>query len=249
MKKKLIAVFLVVATLLSCVFAFAACDKDKDKDKGGKNRGTNDGTFDITNVESVLRHLISYSSTLDDTRMIINYYFPEDEWYGGGTPESNLELVEGEFVIATYKTEQEFEKKYGSHEPEENEYFSKIDSKTVVYCYDKNTYEKVKNADVSKCAFPTRLVEDFINYAKIVKSNKKGGVVMSKEDGNIEFTYLTSTSGSGKVGVAGYYLLDGATDAQVSAFNAKVAELNAKVSEGKAEILSSDNNHIKVKML
>ena len=33
MKKKLIAVFLVVVTLLSCVFAFAACDKDKDKDK------------------------------------------------------------------------------------------------------------------------------------------------------------------------------------------------------------------------
>ena len=39
MKKKLIAVFLVVATLLSCVFAFAACDKDKGKDKGGKNGG------------------------------------------------------------------------------------------------------------------------------------------------------------------------------------------------------------------
>ena len=241
MKKKLIAVFLVVATLLSCFFAFAACAKDKGKNKDGKNRGTNDGTFDITNVESVLRHLISYASTLDD--ILIIYNFPETEWDGGGTPESRLELVEGEFVICTYKTE------YGSYEPENNEYFAKIDSKTTVYCYDKNTYEKVKNADVSKCAFPTRLVEDFINYAKIVKSNKKGGVVMSKEDGNIEFTYLTSTSGSGKVGVAGYYLLDGATDAQVSAFNAKVAELNAKVSEGKAEVLSSDNNHIKVKML
>ena len=70
MKKKLIAVFLVVATLLSCVFAFAACDKDKGKDKGGKNGGTNDGTFDITNFESVLRHLISYASTLDDILII-----------------------------------------------------------------------------------------------------------------------------------------------------------------------------------
>ncbi len=239
MKKKLIAVFLVVATLLSCVFAFAACDKDKGKDKGGKNSGTNDGTFDITNFESVLRHLISYASTLDD--ILIIYNFPETEWDGGGTPESRLELVEGEFVICTYKTE------YGSYEPENNEYFAKIDSKTTVYCYDKNTYEKVKNADVSKCALPTRLVEDFISYAKIVKSNKKGGVHMEKEDGYIEFGYRTSELG--KVGVTGYYLLDGATDAQVSAFNAKVTELNAKVSEGKAEVLSSDNNHIKVKML
>ncbi len=239
MKKKLIAVFLIVATLLTCVFAFAACDRDKGKDKGGKNCGTNDGTFDITNVESVLRHLISYASTLDD--ILIIYNFPETEWDGGGTPESRLELVEGEFVICTYKTE------YGSYEPENNEYFAKIDSKTTVYCYDKNTYEKVKNADVSKCALPTRLVEDFISYAKIVKSNKKGGVHMEKEDGYIEFGYRTSELG--KVGVAGYYLLDGATDAQVSSFNAKVTELNAKVSEGKAEVLSSDNNHIKVKML
>ena len=239
MKKKLIAVFLVVATLLSCVFAFVACDKDKDKDKGGKNGGTNDGTFDITNFESVLRHLISYASTLDD--ILIIYNFPETEWDGGRTPESRLELVEGEFVICTYKTE------YGSYEPENNEYFAKIDSKTTVYCYDKNTYEKVKNADVSKCALPTRLVEDFISYAKIVKSNKKGAVHMEKEDGYIDFGYRTSELG--KVGVAGYYLLDGATDAQVSAFNAKVTELNAKVSEGKAEVLSSDNNHIKVKML
>ena len=247
MKKKLIAAFLVVATLLSCVFAFAACDKDKDKDKGGKNGGTNDGTFDIMNVESVLRHLISYASTLDD--MIINYYFPENAWYGGETPESSLELVEGEFWIATYKTEQELEKTIADSEIEDHEYFAKIDSKTKVYCYDKNTYEKVKNADISKCALPARLVEDFISYAKIVKNNKKGGVVMEKEDGYIEFTYLTSTRGEGTVVVAGYYLLDGATDAQVSAFNAKVTELNAKVSEGKAEVLSSDNNHIKVKML
>ena len=245
MKKKLIAVFLVVATLLSCVFAFAACAKDKGKNKGGKNGGTNDETFDITNFESVLRHLISYASTLDD--ILIIYNFPETEWDGGGTPESRLELVEGEFVIATYKTEQEFEKQFGSHEPEKNEYFAKIDSKTIVYCYDKNTYEKVKNADVSKCALPTRLVEDFISYAKIVKSNKKGVVHMEKEDGYIDFGYRTSELG--KVGVDGYYLLDGATDAQVSAFNAKVTELNAKVSEGKAEVLSSDNNHIKVKML
>lgn len=247
MKKKLIAVFLVVATLLSCVFAFAACDKDKDKDKGGKNRGTNDGTFDITNVESVLRHLMAYASKLDD--ILIHYYFPEDAWDGGETPESSLELVEGEFWIATYKTEQELEKEIADLEIEDHEYFAKIDSKTMVYCYDKNTYEKVKNADVSKCALPARLVEDFISYAKIVKSNKKGGVVMNKEDGYINFTYFTSTSGERTVGVAGYYLLDGATDAQVSAFNAKVAELNAKVSEGKAEVLSSDKNHIKVKML
>ena len=245
MKKKLIAVFLVVATLLSCVFAFAACDKNKGKDKGRKNSGTNDGTFDITNVESVLRHLISYASTLDD--ILIIYNFPETEWDGGGTPESRLELVEGEFVIYTYKTEQELEKEFGSYEPENNEYLAKIDSKTMVYCYDKNTYEKVKNADISKCALPARLVEDFISYVKIVKSNKKGGVSMEKEDGYIEFRY--STSELGKVGVAGYYLLDGATDAQVSAFNAKVAELNVKVSEEKAEVLSSDKNHIKVKML
>ena len=247
MKKKLIAVFLVVATLLTCVFAFAACDKDKDKDKGGKNGGTNDGTFDITNVESVLRHLMAYASTLDD--ILIHYYFPEDEWDGGGTPKSHLELVESEFIIDTFKTEQELEQEFADIEFEDHEYFAKIDSKTIVYCYDKNTYEKVKNADVSKCALPARLVEDFISYAKIVKSNKKGGVIMEKEDGYIEFIYKTSTSGKGTVGVDGYYLLDGATDAQVSAFNAKVAELNAKVSEGKAEVLSSDKNHIKVKML
>ena len=243
MKRKLIAVFLIVATLLSCVFAFAACDKDKGKGNGGGNNGE----FNPADVESVLHHLTAYASTLDD--MLIIYYFPEDEWDGGGTPESHLELVESEFIIDTYKTETELEKEIADFEIEDHEYFAKIDSKTLVYCYDKNTYEKVKNADVSKCALPARLVEDFINYAKIVKNNKKGGVIMEKEDGYIEFIYKTSTSGKGTVGVVGYYLLDGATDAQVSAFNAKVAELNAKVSEGKAEVLSSDNNHIKVKML
>ena len=246
MKKKLIAVFLVVATLLSCVFAFTACNKDKDKGNGGKNSGTNDETFDITNVERVLRHLISYASTLDD--ILIIYNFPETKWDGGGTPESRLELVEGEFVIYTYKTEQELEKAIADSEIEDHEYFAKIDSKTMVYCYDKNTYEKVKNADISKCALPARLVEDFISYVKIVKSNKKGGVSMEKEDGYIEFRYSTSELSKDE-SVVGYYLLDGATGAQVSAFNAKVAELNAKVSEGKAEVLSSDKNHIKVKML
>lgn len=59
MKKKLIAVFLVVATLLSCVFAFAACDKDKDKDKGGKNGGAGE-TYTEDEIAALMGKLATY---------------------------------------------------------------------------------------------------------------------------------------------------------------------------------------------
>lgn len=59
MKKKLIAVFLVVATLLSCVFAFAACDKDKDKDKGGKNSGAGE-TYTEEEIAALMGKLATY---------------------------------------------------------------------------------------------------------------------------------------------------------------------------------------------
>lgn len=59
MKKKLIAVFLVVATLLSCVFAFAACGKDKDKDKGGKNSGAGE-TYTEEEIAALMGKLATY---------------------------------------------------------------------------------------------------------------------------------------------------------------------------------------------
>lgn len=62
MKKKLIAVFLVVATLLTCVFAFAACDKDKDKDKGGKNGGAGE-TYTEEEIAALMGKLATYVIT------------------------------------------------------------------------------------------------------------------------------------------------------------------------------------------
>ena len=59
MKKKLIAVFLVVATLLSCVFAFVACDKDNDKDKGGKNSGAGE-TYTEDEIAALMGKLATY---------------------------------------------------------------------------------------------------------------------------------------------------------------------------------------------
>ena len=59
MKKKLIAVFLVVATLLTCVFAFAACDKDKDKNKDGKNGGAGE-TYTEDEIAALMGKLATY---------------------------------------------------------------------------------------------------------------------------------------------------------------------------------------------
>lgn len=68
MKKKLIAVFLVVATLLSCVFAFAACDKDKGKDKDGKNGGAGE-TYTEEEIATLMGKLATYILSLPYQQM------------------------------------------------------------------------------------------------------------------------------------------------------------------------------------
>lgn len=175
MKKKLIAVFLVVATLLSCVFAFAACDKDKDKDKGGKNSGTNDGTFDITNVESVLRHLMAYVSTPNEELPDIGFIYskPTDDWGGGSRPEYFIRIGEGGFAIYKYFSKADADADWADREIGEDEYFARLDDTTIVYCEYKSMYEDIKNADLSKSKWPEKIVEDMITYAKQVQVAKK----------------------------------------------------------------------------
>ena len=68
MKKKLIAVFLIVATLLTCVFAFAACDKDKDK---GNDNGNNNVSDDIKSyIDKIATYILTKDNDLTASIMV-----------------------------------------------------------------------------------------------------------------------------------------------------------------------------------
>lgn len=259
MKKKLIAVFLVVVTLLSCVFAFAACDKDKDKDKGGKNGGTNDGTFDITNVESVLRHLMAYVSTSNEDSPGIHFVYskPTDDWGGESRPEYFIRIGEGDFAIYKYFSKADADAEWADREIGEDEYFARLDDMTMVYCDYKSMYEDIKNADLSKCKWPEKIVEDMITYAKQVQVAKKGGVLISdmgfsfsKENpGLVEFRY--SQNGDFEkpdIEIESWALTADAPESTKQYFNSMVNIFKQLSSESNAvEMLEKRENYIKVK--
>ena len=257
MKKKLIAVFLVVVTLLSCVFAFAACDKDKDKDKGGKNSGTNDGTFDITNVESVLRHLMAYVSTPNEELPDIGFIYskPTDDWGGGSRPEYFIRIGEGGFAIYKYFSKADADADWADREIGEDEYFARLDDTTIVYCEYKSMYEDIKNADLSKCKWPEKIVEDMITYAKQVQVAKKGGVLISdmgvsysKEyPGLVKFMY-SQNGNLEKAYIESWALTADAPESTRQYFNSMVNILKQLSSDtNTVEILGKSENYIKVK--
>ena len=256
MKKKLIAVFLVVATLLFCVFAFAACDKDKDKGKGGKNSGTNDGTFDITNVESVLRHLMTYVSTSNEDfpDIYFEYINPTDDW-GGTRPEYRICIGEGDFAIYKYFSKADADAGWANREIGEDEYFARLDDTTIVYCEYKSMYEDIKNANLSKCKWPEKIVEDMITYAKQVQVAKKGGVIISdmgfsfskEHPGLVEFMY-SQKGDFEKPDIESWALTADAPESTKQYFNSRVNILKQLSSESNAvEILDESENYIKVK--
>ena len=257
MKKKLIAVFLVVVTLLSCVFAFAACAKDKDKDKGGKNGGTNDGKFDITNVESVLRHLMAYVSTPNEELPDIGFIYskPTDDWGGGSRPEYFIRIGEGGFAIYKYFSKADADADWADREIGEDEYFARLDDTTIVYCEYKSMYEDIKNADLSKSKWPEKIVEDMITYAKQVQVAKKGGVIISdmgvsysKEyPGLVKFMY-SQNGNLEKAYIESWALTADAPESTRQYFNSMVNILKQLSSDtNTVEILGKSENYIKVK--
>ena len=257
MKKKLIAVFLVVATLLSCVFAFAACDKDKDKDKGGKNGGTNDGTFDITNFESVLRHLMAYVSTSNEDFPNIHFVYskPTDDWGGESRPEYFIRIGEGDFAIYKSFSKADADAEWADREIGEDEYFARLDDTTIVYCDYKSMYENIKNADLSKCKWPEKIVEDMITYAKQVQVAKKGGVIISdmgvsynkEHPGLVNFKY-SQNGDFEKPDIESWALTADAPESTKQYFNSMVNIFKQLSSESNAvEMLEKRENYIKLK--
>ena len=261
MKKKLIAVFLVVATLLSCVFAFAACDKDKDKNKDGKNGGTNnevyDGTFNLANVESVLRYLMAYVSTSNEDFPDIHFVYskPTDNWGGGSRPEYSIRIGEGDFSIFKYFSKADADAEWADREIGKDEYFARLDDTTIVYCDYKSMYEDIKNADLSKCKWPEKIVEDMITYAKQVQIAKKGGVIISdmgfsfskEHPGLVEFKY-SQNGDFEKHDIDSWALTADAPESTRQYFNSMVNILKQLSSDSNAvEILGKSENYIKVK--
>lgn len=104
MKKKLIAVFLVVATLLSCVFAFAACDKDKGKDKGGKNGGAGE-TYTEEEISALMGKLATYVIA-NSKEFAMNFEVPsEEERNGSAAVYNNCEwLISSCIFVLKYDT-------------------------------------------------------------------------------------------------------------------------------------------------
>ena len=261
MKKKLIAVFLVVATLLSCVFAFAACDKDKDKNKDGKNGGTNnevyDGTFNLANVESVLRYLMAYVSTSNEDFPDIHFVYskPTDNWGGGSRPEYSIRIGEGDFSIFKYFSKADADAEWADREIGKDEYFARLDDTTIVYCDYKSMYEDIKNADLSKCKWPEKIVEDMITYAKQVQIAKKGGVIISdmgfsfskEHPGLVEFKY-SQNGDFEKHDIDSWALTADAPESTRQYFNSMVNILKQLSSDSNTvEILGKSENYIKVK--
>lgn len=104
MKKKLIAVFLVVVTLLSCVFAFAACAKDKGKNKGGKNSGAGE-TYTEEEIASLMGKLATYVIA-NSEKFPMNFEVPsEEERNGSATVFNNCKwLVSSCIFVLKYDT-------------------------------------------------------------------------------------------------------------------------------------------------
>lgn len=254
MKKKFIAVFLVVATLLSCVFAFAACDKDKDKDKGGKNGGTNnelyDGTFNLANVESVLRYLMAYVSVTDEIFPKIIYSYDDDE-----TPPYSIIYDEFNYEIHDCGSKERADEMWSDYKPDDDEYYARVDDEKVAYFDSKTTYEKIKNMDLSKCIWPAKIVEDMITFAKQVQLEKKGSVIITdrkffaekNHPGLVEFIYSQVGASNRQADLVSYALIADVPESSKNDFNDMVLKFQQLSEENKVEILEKSENYIKVK--
>ena len=250
MKKKLIAVFLVVVTLLSCVFAFAACDKDKDKNKDGKNGGTNnevyDGTFNLANVESVLRYLMAYVSVTDEIFPKIIYSYVDDE---------SIIYDDFNYDIYYYGSKEMADEQWSDYKPDDDEYYARVDDEKVAHFDSKTTYEKIKNMDLSKCIWPAKIVEDMITFAKQVQLEKKGSVIITdrkfsddkNHPGLVEFIYSQVNAFNRQADLVSYALIADVPESSKNDFNDMVLKFQQLSEENKVEILEKSENYIKVK--
>lgn len=250
MKKKLIAVFLVVVTLLSCVFAFAACDKDKDKNKDGKNGGTNnevyDGTFNLANVESVLRYLMAYVSVTDEIFPKIIYSYDDDE---------SIIYDDFNYDIYYYGSKEMADEQWSDYKPDDDEYYARVDDEKVAHFDSKTTYEKIKNMDLSKCIWPAKIVEDMITFAKQVQLEKKGSVIITdrkfsddkNHPGLVEFIYSQVNAFNRQADLVSYALIADVPESSKNDFNDMVLKFQQLSEENKVEILEKSENYIKVK--
>lgn len=250
MKKKLIAVFLVVVTLLSCVFAFAACDKDKDKNKDGKNGGTNnevyDGTFNLANVESVLRYLMAYVSVTDEIFPKIIYSYDDDE---------SIIYDDFNYDIYYYGSKEMADEQWSDYKPDDDEYYARVDDEKVAHFDSKTTYEKIKNMDLSKCIWPAKIVEDMITFAKQVQLEKKGRVIITdrkfsddkNHPGLVEFIYSQVNAFNRQADLVSYALIADVPESSKNDFNDMVLKFQQLSEENKVEILEKSENYIKVK--
>lgn len=254
MKKKLIAVFLVVATLLSCVFAFAACAKDKGKNKDGKNGGTNnevyDGTFNLANVESVLRYLMAYVSVTDEIFPKIIYSYDDDE-----TPPFSIIFDEFNYDIYDCGSKEVADEIWSSYELDDDGYYARVDDEKVAHFDSKTTYEKIKNMDLSKCIWPAKIVEDMITFAKQVQLEKKGSVIITdrkfsdekQHPGLVEFIYSQVDASNRQADIVSYALIADVPESSKNDFNDMVLKFQQLSEENKVEILEKSENYIKVK--
>ena len=116
-------------------------------------------------------------------------------------------------------------------------------------------YEDIKNADLSKCKWPEKIVEDMITYAKQVQVAKKGGVIISdklfsddkEHPGLVEFRY-SQNGDFEKPDIESWALTADAPESTKQYFNSMVNILKQLSSESNAvEMLEKRENYIKLK--
>ena len=268
MKKKLIAVFLVVATLLSCVFAFAACDDintPDNEDKNNSQQNPKDDDADIFEVETILQKLATYAGALPNEYrnqynigVYSNIDFGEVVYEGDGYIYEYTIMLRGGFnesvEFISYKTKEEallavdnigndydyFGKKY--------DYCKILTDNIVVLATSEKLYDDIMNADISKCIYPTFLLDNLIFYAKTIISEKTGGMIFGNwgsRGGEMHLRYGDTTD-LDLVLIDSYYLPDNPTKEAVERFNYIVEHVKNGVFDGKdVSVIKSRENYIK----
>ena len=261
MKKKLIAVFLVVATLLSCVFAFAACDDRNtpdNEDKNNSQQNPNDDDANVVEVETILQKLATYAGAVPNEYrnqynigVYSNIDFREVEFEGDGyVYEDLITLVVGfdesiEFV--SYKTKEEaliaIDNIGNTYD-----YCKMLTDNIVVLATSEKLYDDIMNADISKCIYPTFLLDNLIFYAKTIINEKIGGMVFGNwgsRGGEMHLRYCDTTDLDSLL-IDSYYLLDNPTEEAVERFNYIVEHVKNGVFDGyDVSVIKLRENYIK----
>ncbi len=268
MKKKLIAVFLVVATLLSCVFAFVACDDRNtpdNEDKNNSQQNPNEDDENIFEVETVLQKLATYAGAVPNEYrnqynigVYSNIDFGEVEYEGDGyIYEYSIMLHVGfdeSIKFISYKTKEEallavdnigndydfFGKTYG--------YCKMLTDNIVVLATSEKLYDDIMGADISKCIYPTFLLDNLIFYAKTIISEKIGGMIFGNwgsRGGEMHLRYGDTTD-LDLLLIDSYYLLDNPTEEAVERFNYIVEHVKNGVFDGyDVSVIKTRENYIK----